>query len=219
MEPSISSPVSGSLSLRQKILPSLQLSIIAMDCWEIKNIINTQTKNQVQIKFRPTFLTGQADIWVAHDATVSMEYDIVAINIGQLVIHHVDVIIAGSPAAVDYTVWLEIIRLEHYYTNEIQHKIEIEGNESVINIQRMPILSHTYRVIGKVKFSSASLKSNHQITLTAVIDDNKATQKLSGKETYRNLYIKYLIQKTILKGHCLFHIIIFDWRDRFSIVV
>jgi len=162
---------------------------IAMDDWEIKDIINRQTKTQVQIKFRPRFPAGHADIWMAHDTVVPMEYDVIATNTGQLVIHHVDFMIAGSAAAADYIYdsTVKNNQVEHYYTNEIQHKIEIDGNESVINIQRMPILSHTYRVIGQVKFSSAFLKSDHQLTLTAVTDDNRTTQKLTGKEIFKQL--------------------------------
>ena len=162
---------------------------VAMDDWEIKDIINRKTRTQVEVTFRPRFSEAHEAIWLSHNIKVPMEYDIVATNTGQLVVHHIDFKIAGGPAAVDYIYDSSLSggRVEHYFTNEVQHSITIDGNESIINVQRMPVLSYTYKVLGRVKFSSEYLKSDNTLTLTTVTDDNRSRQKLTGKEILKKL--------------------------------
>ncbi|WP_448698810.1 helix-turn-helix domain-containing protein [Mucilaginibacter sp. AW1-3] len=162
---------------------------VPMDDWEIKDIINRQTRTQAEINFRPCFSKVIESVWLSSDKSVPMEYEVLATNVGQLVIHHVDFIIAGSKNAVDYVYNSTVNgnKVEHYFTNEVHHKLNLEGNESTINIQRMPILSQTWKVIGKIKFSSEFLKSDNKLRLTIITDDNRTSRTLTGKEILKEL--------------------------------
>ncbi|RYX85171.1 ATP-binding protein [bacterium] len=129
---------------------------IPMDDWEIKDIINRQTKTQAKVTFRRRYPAGHETLWFRNNVSVPMKFDILATNIGQLVIKHIDFMIAGSSEAVDYIHNCKVQdgRVEMYYSNEEERKITLEGNEFIINVQRIPILSHTYRVIGQIEFPS-----------------------------------------------------------------
>lgn len=165
---------------------------IPMDDWEIKDIINRQKKTQAEVTFRPRFPIAHADLWFKYKKDLPMEFDIMATNTGQIVIKHLDYMISGGADAAKYLpgTTAKENRIELYFTNEQQNKITLEGNEFVINVQRMPILSHTFRIIGQVKFSSEFLKSDNKLTLTTVTDDNRFTVKLTGKDLYKSLVLR-----------------------------
>lgn len=162
---------------------------VPMDDWEIKDIINRKNRTQAKVTFRPVFPKGHADIWMANNIAVPMKFNIIITNVGQLVIHHVDFMIAGGPQAVDYIIGsnLKNGKIEEYFTNEIERKITIGDDEFVINTQRMPILSYTFRKIGDIEFSSEFLKSDNKVRITIVTDDNRSTVKLTGKEIYNTM--------------------------------
>ncbi|MEJ2884179.1 AlbA family DNA-binding domain-containing protein [Pedobacter sp. GR22-6] len=162
---------------------------VAMDDWEVKDIINRQIRTQAKVTFRPRFPVGHGESWMRANAEVPMEFDIVAINLGQLIIHHIDFIMMG-PVGTEAHIYNSTVsngKVEHYFANETKRTIMLEGEEHVVNVQRDPILSHTLRVIGQVKFSSLFLKSDHKIRLSIVTDDNRSSFEITGKEIYETL--------------------------------
>lgn len=167
---------------------------VMMDDWEIKDIINRQQNTIAEITFRPIFPLSHENVLMREDFTkpIVMEYDIIATNMGRKVIKYLDFLVAGPPEAVDYIHKSKVVdnKVELYFTNEQNNSVIIENNETIVNIQRMPILARTFRTIGSISFYSDFLKSDNKIILTTITDDNHNRSKISGKDIYKNLMRK-----------------------------
>ncbi len=73
-----------------------------MEDWEIKVIINRKARTKAEITFRPRFPAGHQAVCMASGGALPMDFEVIATNVGKLVIQHIDFMIAGGPAAVQY---------------------------------------------------------------------------------------------------------------------
>lgn len=158
---------------------------IAMEDWEVKDIINRQNKANINITLRPQFDPKIFDTFVGIQGT-KMGFDIIATNEGNKVVKYCDCMIIGNEV-VSKTISPnpDLIRgrnyFELFYTNEVERKVELEGNEFVINTQRMPIAPHTYRKIGEITFYSNFFAEDFELRIIASLDDNRISKKSKGK--------------------------------------
>lgn len=157
---------------------------VMMDDWEIKDIINRQTRSDAEISFRPRF---NPDFFktLTHRSGNPLSFNVVVTNIGNKVISYCDCIISGN--AITGQKLRPIAEVdkgesyfEKYYTNEIDRKISLEENEFVINVQRIPILPFTYQVLGEITFESDFFIENHTIKVVVSLDDNRITKKIEA---------------------------------------
>lgn len=157
---------------------------IAMDDWEIKDIINRKNKSQIIIGLRPRFSLQAYEGYIKHTG-IKMVFDIIATNSGNKVVEYVDCMIVGNEAAskeISPAPPIERGYFELYYTNEEEYKINLKGDDYVVNSRRHAILPSTYRVIGKITFFSDFFKDNHKIGITVTMDDNRIFLKRDAKE-------------------------------------
>ena len=159
---------------------------IIMDDWEIKDIINRQSRAIVDITFRPKFMKSFTDLYISKSG-IKMLFDILATNKGNKVVEYCDCMIIGSEVVSKTIIPTPSLQkdtnyFELFYANEIEHKISLEGNEFVINIQRMPIAPFTYRKIGEIEFASDFFINDYQLRITIALDDNRITKKVNAKE-------------------------------------
>lgn len=158
---------------------------IMMEDWEIKDIINRQTRTQVDIKFYPHFNKNQYS-YLIRSRTAKLKFNIVAINAGNKVVEYVDFMIAGKPQTADtITTRPNIFNtgyFELYFKNEIVHKAKIADEEFTFNIQRLAILPSTIRKIGEIEFYSSFFIDKHKMLLTVSTNDNIKRYHVEGEE-------------------------------------
>lgn len=95
---------------------------VAMDDWEIRDIINRKDKAAIEITFRPKFNPTFFDTFIKSPGK-TLSYDIVATNVGHKVVNHCDCIIVGNATVAGMLKpRVHLARGEHYfekyYSNE-----------------------------------------------------------------------------------------------------
>lgn len=159
---------------------------VMMDDWEIKDIIGRQNKSEATVSFFPHFNRDFYKILTSRLGT-PMTFDIAITNVGTKAIDYCDCIIAGSKLTGQTLKPIaESIKgedyFEKYYTNEIERKVTLEEGEFVVNVQRMPILPSTYRVVGEITFLSDFFIGKHSLKVTITLDDNRMTSKIEAEQ-------------------------------------
>lgn len=157
---------------------------IAMDDWEIKDIINRQNKSLIKIYFRPKFNSSFFEKYIK-ESGIPLKFDIIAWNQGHKVVEYCDCIIAGTEKTSKELIpkpRVENNYFELYYENIEEYKVSLKGDEFIVNTKRKAILPMTYRVIGQVEFQSDFFKNEQEITVTVTMDDNRISRRLKGRE-------------------------------------
>lgn len=148
---------------------------IGMDDWEIKDIINRQILTDVEITFLPRFNTAYLEAF-KKNGNAKMPFDIVATNKGRKVIQFIDCFITGNEIVADLIIPRPSSKkkgyFELFYSNEVERKAEINNESFIINIQRIPILSNTTRVLGQIEIYSRFLNEKVGLTVNTSTDDN-----------------------------------------------
>ena len=151
---------------------------IAMDDWEIKDIINRQSLTEVEINFRPRFNKAFLDTYKRNGKS-KLTFDVIATNTGRKVIQYVDCFITGNEFVADLIIPRPPVKddtFELIYSNEVERKGEINEDNFVFSVQRMPILPKTFRVLGEVEIYSRFLNEKVGLTVTTSTDDNRVVK-------------------------------------------
>jgi hypothetical protein len=162
---------------------------IPMEDWEVKDIINREQRTLPSVRLRPRFnIKYVLDFHPKSGKTV--EFDIIAYNRGLKAINLLDFMLITSEAAAKLFVPSIVYKQsfhEAYFTNEVENKVELDGQTVVLNKQRMPILAKTYRQIGSISIYTDFFIDNMEATFIVCTDDNRIVEKLKGKEMLEEL--------------------------------
>ena len=155
-----------------------------MEDWEIKDIINRQTKTNIDIYFesRPSKKTIEKRIRENQD--FSFDLIIWAENKGTKITHYLSCFITGDSKAAKNIMYDEVgdNSFEIIFSNEVERKIQINNDEYVISVDRLPILPSTSRRIGTIKVDGNFIRDNNTITLQIATDDNNKYVDIKGKD-------------------------------------
>jgi hypothetical protein len=157
---------------------------IAMDDWEIKDIINRQNKTDIQIKFVPRTSREIIDRFLKNNSNFDLELDIWAENKGNKVAQYVDCFLSGGPEAAKYIIEPFVNRndFEHHVSNEKERKITINDDEFIIGLDRIPILPKTSRVIGFIKIKADFIGNECKLRLQVATEDGSKSKLIIGRE-------------------------------------
>jgi hypothetical protein len=159
---------------------------IMMEDWEIKDIINRQTKGMIKVHFRPNFDLAMFDLYI-ETGSVPMSFDILASNVCNKVIKYCDVRILGrSNVAEQISPQPDMIRgasyFELYYSNEEIEQAYIGGEDVTVHKSRSPILPLTFINIGEIVFLCVFFMNDNQVAVTVSMDDNRTSIKSKIRE-------------------------------------
>ncbi|HSH64344.1 MAG TPA: ATP-binding protein [Bacteroidia bacterium] len=166
---------------------------VSMDDWEIKDIINRQSKAIIEISFEPTGYIPKKFLENLFPGG-KLDFDIHASNIGMKVVEYCDCIIEGNKEVSSLIIPNPDINsrskhFELYYTNEVERQITHEDVDYTINIQRMPILPYTYRGIGCITFCTDFFLEDHVLIIIVSLDDNRIFKKITSKELLNDIIL------------------------------
>lgn len=157
---------------------------IMMDDWEIKDIINRKNKSDITIEFEPRLSKDYLEKFLAGSSVFDLELDIWARNNGNKAALLLDVFISGDANAAKCfkEPKVELKEFETTFSNRIEHKIKVNEEEFVVNINRAEILPNTSRKIGYLKLTSKFILENRNIVLQVATEDYSRSYRISGKE-------------------------------------
>lgn len=145
---------------------------VAMDDWEIKDIINRQSLTEVKITFRPRFNKSFLETYKKQGKS-KLLFDIIATNTGRKIIQYIECFITGNGYVADMIIPTPPVtndRFELIYSNEIERKAKIGDDSFVINVQRMAILPMTFSVVGQIEIYSRFLTEKVGLTVATSTD-------------------------------------------------
>lgn len=159
---------------------------IMMEDWEIKDIINRQTKTLIKVFFRPNFDGTMFDTYLKHRG-FPMEFDILALNKCNKVVKYCDVMLLGRESVAEkISPQPQLVKganyFELYYSNEEIEQAYIGGENVTVYKDRFAILPETFRMLGKVTFLSDFFIDNNEIAVTVSMDDNRTSIKTKVRE-------------------------------------
>lgn len=155
---------------------------IAMEDWEIKDVINRLDRTDVQLEFEYTpplkFLKEHPDI-----ETPEIKIDIWIRNTGNKVIKYLDCYMSGdSETAKNLKTPFKQYAFEEQFSNIIEREITIKSETFVVNSERAVILPNTARKIGHIVIRNNFIKDNNTLTFQISTEDNVKTITYKGKE-------------------------------------
>jgi hypothetical protein len=154
-----------------------------MDDWEIKDIINRQTKTNIQISFEPRMNKDIIDKRLSGDTNFDIEFDIWAKNEGNKVCQYLDCFISGNSESAKYIFEPFVNRagFEVHFSNEKERKITIKNDDFIIGIDRIPILPLTSRIIGFLKIKADFIRNEAKLSMQVATEDNSKSKIIIGK--------------------------------------
>lgn len=150
---------------------------VAMDDWELKDVINRIQKTKVRIEFKPVLKKSILDSLLNKmGANTPIEFRVIANNEGNKLVEYLecflhvgieskDGIIEPKPTL--YKTFVEIM-----FSTEVERRIELEGKEIPINTERFVILPRTYRELGTLKVHPQLIRNNPIVELQVSTEDS-----------------------------------------------
>jgi len=153
---------------------------IAMEDWEIKDIINRRNTSDVVIKFEKLDNTPFDLIkdWITRKTNMEVRYKIIAHNKGNKVAQMLNIFISGDETTVKYIKGAKLTSdecFELHYSNEIERKLKLDGNEFVIGLERIPIMPCTYRHIGTITIDTSMIADEKDLIIQVTTEDYSKT--------------------------------------------
>src|SRR5690606_2763486 len=146
---------------------------VAMDDYEIKDIINRTNKTDIKIAFEYSY--GKE--WVkkmAERSNLKLTAEIWAFNKGNKVAQYLQVFISGKKDASEFIIEPYVKNGQDFqllFSNEKERKLTISDNDYVVGIDRTPILPRTSIRIGEITFRSELLEQELGIQLLICTED------------------------------------------------
>lgn len=148
----------------------------AMDDWEVKDIINRKNKSHILLYLEPDLDKSFYERFINHP-NVQIKYDVWLHNIGNKAAEYIDVYLSGSAADAVYfkepKPSIYETTFEIPFTNEISHKVTIQDDEFVVNIQRIPLLPRISKLIGSLTINSDFIINGKTINVIISTEDNR----------------------------------------------
>jgi len=157
---------------------------VMMDDYEIKDIINRANKTDIEISFE----VHHGKEWFKRYTETDnkrIEATIWAYNNGNKVAQYLQVFVSGKKEASGFIIEPSVARGQNFqllFSNEEKRKITINDNDSVIAIDRNPILPGTKRQIGEITFYSDLIRQELEIELIICTEDGSKIEVIKGQE-------------------------------------
>lgn len=155
-----------------------------MEDWEIKDIINRQTKTDIIIQFESMLGKETIDKFLSSTTDIDIDLDIWAINKGNKVAKYVDCFIAGDSESAKNIKKpnVGLSSFETRFSNEVERKISIDDDDFVVNVDRTAILPNTSKKIGTLRINTNFIRKNCKINLQIATEDGSKNKVITGKE-------------------------------------
>lgn len=152
---------------------------IAMDDWEIKDIINRLSKTQVKINFE----TMPPKKFLEKHLTPQIRIDIWIHNSGNKVIKYLDCFITGNDEC-SRTIREPYVdgSFEKHFSNIKEREVTIGEDTFVISSERDVILPNTSRKIGFIVIRESFIEQNSELFFQVSTEDNVKNFKYTGRE-------------------------------------
>jgi len=152
---------------------------IAMEDWEIKDIINRVSKTQCKLRFETKTPKSFLRKWL----TPKIEIGIWIENSGNKIIKYLDCYISGnSITAKNISKPFVNGDFEKHYSNIIEREITIGSDTFILNSERAVILPNTSRKIGEITILENFITDNNELIFQISTEDNVQYFKYKGKE-------------------------------------
>lgn len=158
---------------------------VAMDDYEIKDIINRSNKTDIRISFEPDPGKEWYTKFLQNKYPFKIRNRIWAHNKGNQVTRFLEVFISGSEEVANYiiTPYTENgKKFQLIYSNGEERKITVNDDDFVIGTERIPILPSTSRMIGELEFYSDIIQNDMEIEVLICTEDGSRTVTFKGKE-------------------------------------
>lgn len=155
-----------------------------MEDWEIKDIINRQTKTNIQIRFEPNLNKETIEKFLSGTTDIDLDLDIWAINKGNKVAQYVDCFISGDSESAKCIKKPNVgtNKFETHFSNEVERKISLNDDDFVVSVDRIAILPNTSRKIGTLRINTSFIRKNCKIDLQIATEDGSKDKIVTGKE-------------------------------------
>jgi hypothetical protein len=157
---------------------------IAMEDYEIKDIINRSNKTDITITLEPDIEKDWFDKFIQNNGSFKIKTTIWANNKGNHVNRFLQIFIYGDAVAAEYIIDPPMPNGKEFqldFSNAEERKITVNDNEFVIGTERIPIFPKTSRVIGKFEFLSDIIQKNIELRVQVSTEDGSKTILLKGK--------------------------------------
>lgn len=158
---------------------------VAMEDYEIKDIINRANKPKIELRLIPKRGSEMALDWINDGRKFTIKTRVEAYNKGGLVAKYLEVFICGDSDANKLIFKPNVISKDNFqlrFTNENTHKIEIKGNNQTIGVSRFPILPNISYVLGELEFNSQLILQEHVLEFIVSTESSSSKIVLKGKE-------------------------------------
>lgn len=157
---------------------------IAMDDYEVKDIINRTNKTNIKISFE----SYHGKKWFkkyAESDNEKISASIWAHNDGNKVAQYLQVFLSGRKEASKFIITPFVKSEQHFqllFSNEVERKLTISDNDFIIGTDRNPILPRTKRQIGEITFYSNLIRQELEIELLICTEDGSKIEIIKGQE-------------------------------------
>ena len=157
---------------------------VAMDDYEVKDIINRTNKTDIKISFE----NYHGKKWFrkyAESNNVKITASIWAYNNGNKVAQYLQVFISGRKEASEFIVSPFVKSGQDFqllFSNEEERKLTISDNDFIIGTDRSPILPRVKRKIGEIVFYSNLIRQELEIELLICTEDGSKIEIIKGQE-------------------------------------
>lgn len=157
---------------------------VAMDDYEIKDIINRTNKIDIKISFENYHGKEWFKKYVEIENT-KITTSIWAYNNGNKVAQYLQVFISGRKEASKFIIKPFVTNGQNFqllFSNEEERKLTISDRDFIIGIDRSPILPRTRRLIGEITFYSNLISQELEIELLICTEDGSRIEIIKGQE-------------------------------------
>jgi hypothetical protein len=153
---------------------------IAMEDWEIKDILNRLTKTQVKLLFD---YMPPKNFLEEHGLISEIKLRIWAHNSGNKVVKYLDCYVTGnSDTAKNIAKPYVKGSFEKHFSNTVEREATIGEDTFVIASEREVILPNTSRLLGHIVIRDGFINDENEITFQVSTEDNVKCFKYKGKE-------------------------------------
>ncbi|SEH27497.1 AlbA family DNA-binding domain-containing protein [Chryseobacterium culicis] len=159
---------------------------IAMDDWEIKDIINRTSRTQVNLVFK----ANTPKKLLLKMLTQKIVVGIYVENTGNKIIQYLDCFVSGKKESSKFIIKPKTPNDKDFqipFSNVIEREIALGAETFTVNTERIPILPKTYRRIGEIELKEEFISENLTLTFQISTEDNVEFFEYTGMEIINNL--------------------------------
>lgn len=158
---------------------------VAMEDYEIKDIINRINKTDIQIRLieKPSIKTFKERYELGERFKISTA--VWAFNNGNVAANNLQLFLKGNEEFSSFILAPKMEKINDYqiyFSNANERKANIGGQEIVINIDRKPVLPGTSLKIGELEFYSDIIFKGYEVDFLISTEDRFKNVKIKGIE-------------------------------------